>query len=81
MTDATVYNVKLTSGDKMSSAEVDMKIYNLLYFKNYDSNPEFEEIGEKVIVKIEKNNKTYAWPTTKQISDILKEEYSIEIIE
>jgi hypothetical protein len=81
MTNATVYNVKFTSADKTSSAEVDMSIYNLLYFKNYDSNPVFEEIGETVIVKIEKNNRTYVWPTTKQISDILKEEYSIEIIE
>jgi hypothetical protein len=81
MTNATVYNVKFTSGDKTSSAEIDMKIYNLLYFKNYDSDPQFEELNGMVLVKIEKNNKTYAWPTTKQISDILKEEYSIEIIE
>ncbi len=80
MTDATVYNVKLTSGDKTSSVEKDMKIYNLLYFKNYDSAPEFEEIGETVIVRIEKNNRTYAWPTTKQVSNILKEDYSIENI-
>lgn len=80
MTNATVYNVKFTSGDKTSSVEMDMIIYNLLSFKNYDSNPEFQEIDGMVLVTIEKNNKTYFWKTTNQIADILKEEYSIEII-
>jgi hypothetical protein len=81
MTNTTLYNVRFTAGDKTSSAEIDMQIYNLLFFKNYDSAPEFEEINGKVVVKIEKNNKSYRWPTTNQISDILKEEYSLSIIE
>jgi hypothetical protein len=80
MTDATVYNAKFTSGDKTSSAEVDMRIYNLLYFKNYDSAPEFQVWDGMVLITIEKNNKTYFWKTTNLIADILKEDYSIENI-
>lgn len=81
MTDNTFYNVRFTSGDKTSSAEIDIKIYNLLLFKNYNSAPEFEEKDGVVIVSFLKSNNTYLWPTTKQISDILKEDYSLEIIQ
>jgi len=81
MTNNTVYNVRFTAGDKTSSAEIDMQVYNLLFFKNYDSAPEHKEVNQGVILEIEKNGKTYRWLTNKQISDILKEEYSLSIIE
>lgn len=85
MSDTTVYTVRISAGDQVSSVEMSLKIYNLLLFKNYTDAPTFTtyegKAGQGVLVEIEKNNMKYFWKTTQQVADILSQEYSLEIIE
>lgn len=85
MPDNTIYTVRISAGDQEASLEMSLKIYNLLFFKNYSDAPTFtyhdDKRGQGVLVEIQKDTIKYFWKTTQQVADILSKEYSLEIIE
>jgi hypothetical protein len=78
MTDATVYKVKVTLGDKSCYLDMDMIVYNVL--SSNTAEIEFIQGDGKVIVKLKNYSNIYLFPTTQEVADILSGDYSIEIV-
>jgi hypothetical protein len=81
MNNSTVYTVSLSFGEKSSSVDMDKQIHDLLFYKNYTQDPEFTPITGGILVKFTKDENQYFWKVDQNTSEILKEEYSLDILD
>jgi hypothetical protein len=81
MNNSTVYTVSISFGEKSSSVDMDKQIHDLLFYKNYTEDPEFTPSNDGIIIKFIKDENLYYWKVDQNTSEILKEEYSLDILD
>ena len=81
MNNATIYTVKVSFEEASSSLDMDKQIYDLLFYKNYTQDPEFTSENGGVVVNFNKDGQSYFWKVDQATSEILKQEYSLEILD
>jgi hypothetical protein len=81
MNNSTVYTVSISFGEESSSVDMDKQIYDLLFYKNYTEDPEFTTSNGGILIKFTKDENQYFWKVDQATSEILKKEYSLDILD
>lgn len=81
MNNSTVYTVSISFGEESSSVDMDKQIHDLLFYKNYTQDPEFTPTTGGILIKFIKDDQSYFWKADQATSEMLKKEYSLDILD